>query len=159
MLFAAIVTSSSDDKLRKAKDLGATHVINYKDRPDWDAEVLKITNRKGADIIVEIGGLGTMEQSLRAVAEGGNISAIGIVTGSTESKTQMTVGLQLIGRNSSIKGINIGPKDRMEEMLGLYLKRQIRPVVGRTFEFEDVKAAVRSMKDGDHFGKVVIKLD
>lgn len=106
-----------------------------------------------------------MDQSLRAVSEGGNISAVGILTAgsnsdSSETKSQTSsVGLQLIGRNAAIKGINIGPKDRTEEMLAFYADHRLHPQVGKTFAFEDAAAALESLKSGDHFGKVVIAVD
>ena len=99
-----------------------------------------------------------MDQSLRAVAEGGNISAVGVLTGVTDEKNRMAVSLSLINRNATLKGINIGPRDRIEEMLSLYASEQIHPVIGRTFEFDETKAALNYIKDGSHFGKVVIKV-
>ncbi|KAI9899841.1 hypothetical protein N3K66_004103 [Trichothecium roseum] len=161
-----IVTSSSDAKLQRAKELGADHAVNYSTTPEWADEVLRLTDGKGADIIVETGGPGTMEQSLRAVSEGGNISAVGILTAGSSSDDSETnksqtssVGLQLIGRNAAIKGINIGPKDRTEEMLAFYADHRLHPQVGKTFAFEDAAAALESLKSGDHFGKVVIAIN
>ncbi|KAJ6445078.1 heavy metal tolerance protein precursor [Purpureocillium lavendulum] len=146
----SIITSSSDEKLARAKDLGAAHTINYRTTPDWASEVLRLTDGKGADVIVETGGPGTMEQSLRAVAEGGNISAVGILTGSSSGgggDSQTAVGLQLINRNATLKGINIGPRDRMEEMLRLYESKAVRPVVGETFGFESAREAMKFMRN------------
>ena len=107
-----------------------------------------------------------MDQSLRAVSEGGNISAVGILTAGSNSDSSETnksqtssVGLQLISRNAAIKGINIGPKDRTEEMLAFYTDHRLHPQVGKTFAFEDAAAALESLKSGDHFGKVVIAVD
>lgn len=158
MKLQAILTSSSAEKLQKAQELGATHTINYKTTPNWADEVLKMTDGRGVDIIVETGGPGTMEQSLKAVAEGGNISAVGILSGSTETKSQTAIGLQLINRNITMKGINIGPKDRIEEMLHLYTEKHIFPVVDQIYDFDKVKEALELMEDGRHFGKMVIKV-
>ena len=155
---AGIITSSSDAKLQRAKALGAQHLINYKSTPDWANEVLKITGGRGADVVVETGGPGTMDQSLRAVAEGGTISAVGVLTGITDDKSKMTANLSLINRNAALKGINIGPRDRTEEMLSLYASKEIRPVVDRTFSFVEAKEALNYVKEGSHFGKVVIKV-
>ena len=158
MQCVAIVTSSSDAKLQRLRDLGARHLINYKKTPDWADEVLKITGGLGADVIVESGGPGTMDQSLKAVAEGGTISAIGVLTGITDDKPRMAMSLSLINRNAAIKGINIGPRDRTEEMISLYTSTEIHPVIDRTFGLQDAKAALKYVRDGSHFGKVVIKI-
>ncbi|GAW20703.1 hypothetical protein ANO14919_102120 [Xylariales sp. No.14919] len=155
-----IVTSSSDAKLQKAKDLGADYIINYSKIPDWDAEVLRLTKGQGADIILETGGPGTMDRSLSCVACGGTISAIGILTGSTEAgKSQLSTGMRLIQRNATLKGINVGPKDRAEEMVAFYETAQIRPIVDRVFEFSDALEALRYVRSGSHIGKVVIKVN
>lgn len=154
----AIITSSSDAKLQRAKDLGATHGINYKTTPDWAAQVLQLTQGQGADLVIETGGPATLSQSIRAVAEGGVISAVGILTGASGDAAQMAVSLELITRNAALKGINIGPKDRVEEMVALYEEREIRPVIDQVFGFGEVKEAMKYVKDGSHFGKVVIKV-
>jgi NADPH:quinone reductase-like Zn-dependent oxidoreductase len=155
----AIVTSSSDEKLLKAQELGATHTVNYNTTPEWADEVLNLTQGKGADIIVETGGPETMPQSVRAVAEGGVISAVGVLTGMTEEKPQLAIGLSLINRNAVLKGINIGPRDRVEEMMRLYQQEDIHPIINRCFKFDGAKDALTYMKDGFHFGKVVIKVN
>ncbi|KAI0535841.1 putative alcohol dehydrogenase [Xylaria digitata] len=153
-----IITSSSDEKLAKAKDLGANYTINYTKSPDWDAEVLRLTKGQGADIILETGGPGTMDRSLNCVAYGGTISAIGILTGSTEDgKSQLSTGMRLIQRNATLKGINVGPKDRAEEMIAFYETARIRPIIDRVFEFSDALEALRYVRSGSHIGKVVIK--
>ncbi|CAG9944525.1 unnamed protein product [Clonostachys rosea f. rosea IK726] len=154
-----IVTSSSDEKLLKAQELGATHTVNYNTTPEWADEVLNLTQGKGADIIVETGGPETMPQSVRAVAEGGVISAVGVLTGMTEEKPQLAIGLSLINRNAVLKGINIGPRDRVEEMMRLYQQEDIHPIINRCFKFDGAKDALTYMKDGFHFGKVVIKVN
>ncbi|KAF4959117.1 hypothetical protein FSARC_10830 [Fusarium sarcochroum] len=154
-----IITSSSDDKLQRARELGANHTLNYRTHPNWADEVLRLTNGKGVDIVVETGGPVTMQQSLKAVAEGGTIAAVGVLTGMTESEGQIATGLSLINRNATLKGINIGPKDRAEEMLDMYRARQIHPEIDRTFGFDQAKEALRYVRDGKHFGKVVIRVD
>lgn len=154
----AIITSSSDAKLQQAHELGADHVINYRRTPDWATEVLRLTNGRGADIIVKTGGPATMDQSLRAVAEGGTISAIGVLTGVIDDKPGTAIGLSLISRNAAIKGINVGPRDRTEEMLRQYASERVRPVIDRAFDFTDAKAAFNYMKEGSHFGKIVVKV-
>ncbi|KAI0966809.1 putative alcohol dehydrogenase [Xylaria arbuscula] len=155
-----IITSSSDAKLQRAKELGADHTINYSKFPDWDAEVLRLTDGQGADIILETGGPGTMDRSLNCVAYGGTVNAIGVLTGSMEQgKSQLSTGLRLIQRNATLKGINVGPKDRAEEMIALYERAQIHPVVDRVFEFSDALDALRYVQGESHIGKVVIKVN
>ncbi|KAJ4256213.1 hypothetical protein NW762_009291 [Fusarium torreyae] len=149
----------TNDKLQRAQELGANHTLNYQTHPNWADEVLKLTNGKGVDIVVETGGPITMQQSLKAVAEGGIISAVGVLTGLTENAGQIATGLGLINRNATLKGINIGPKDRAEEMLDMYRARQIHPEIDRTFGFDEAKEALRYVRDGKHFGKVVIQVD
>lgn len=144
--------------MQEAKKLGADHLVNYSKTPEWAEEVLKITGGRGADIVVEVGGPDTMEQSVKAVAAGGTISAVGILSGSSTSQVQAALGLSLMGRNAALKGINIGPKDRMEEMMAVYVANQIHPVVGRLFDFEEARTAVEYLKSASHFGKVVIKV-
>ncbi|KAI0514647.1 putative alcohol dehydrogenase [Xylaria bambusicola] len=156
-----IVTSSSNSKLEKARALGANYVINYKTNPNWDNEVLRLTNGRGADVIVETGGPGTMNKSLCCVAHGGTVSAVGILTGLMEEggENQIAVGMRLIQRNASLKGINIGPRDRVEEMMRLvYEENSVRPIVDRIFGFADVKAALEHLQMGSHLGKVVIRV-
>ncbi|KAI1360898.1 putative alcohol dehydrogenase [Xylaria arbuscula] len=157
-----IVTSSSDSKLEKAKKLGADYIINYKTTPDWDKEVLRLTDGRGADVVVETGGPGTMDKSLSCVAHGGTVSAVGILTGLMEEESgnaQVAVGMRLIQRNASLKGINIGPRDRVEEMVRLvYEGSSVRPVVDHVFGFAEVKGALEHLQRGSHFGKVVIRV-
>ncbi|KAF4472171.1 alcohol dehydrogenase [Fusarium albosuccineum] len=156
---AAVITSSSEDKLQRARQLGAQHTINYQTTPSWADEALRLTNGKGVDVIVETGGPATMQQSLKAVAEGGSISAVGVLTGLTEITGQTPIGLSLINRNATLRGINIGPKDRVEEMLDEYCKKRIHPVIDRQFGFDQVKEAFDYVRGGKHFGKVVINVD
>ncbi|KAJ2994668.1 hypothetical protein NUW58_g1492 [Xylaria curta] len=116
-------------------------------------------------VIVETGGPGTMDKSLSCVAHGGIISAVGILTGLMEEgalagKPQVAVGMRLIQRNASLKGINIGPRDRVKEMVKLvYEDSSVRPVVDSVFGFTDVKAALEHLQMGSHFGKVVIRVN
>ncbi|KIW08678.1 uncharacterized protein PV09_00629 [Verruconis gallopava] len=156
----AIVTSSSDAKLQRAKELGADHLINYKTTPDWDKEVLRITDGKGASIILEAGGALTLPKSFECVAFGGMIAAIGYLGGKEEPKgSRMNVNVLALKRNVTIKGILNGPKDRFEEMLKLYEEKKIVPVVDSVYPFSRSKEALQYLESGSHFGKVVITLD
>ncbi|KAH9894711.1 oxidoreductase [Xylariomycetidae sp. FL2044] len=155
----AIVTSSSDTKLERARQLGADFTINYKTTPEWQEKVLEFTDGKGADVILECGGAQTLAKSFDCVAFGGIISSIGYLSGKEDAPgTRMNVNVLALKRNVTLKGILNGPKDRFEEMLGLYEEKKIRPVVEKTFEFEEAKDALRYLFSGGHFGKVVVKV-
>lgn len=151
--------SSSDAKLERAKALGADHVINYRTTPNWDEEVMKITNDEGADIILECGGAKTLSKSFNAIAFGGTIVAIGYVSGKQDEAGDRTnINLLALSRNVTLKGVLNGPKDRFEEMVGYYEKHGIKPVVDKVVGFEEAKEALKYLSSGSHFGKVVIKV-
>ncbi|KAI1177306.1 oxidoreductase [Nemania sp. FL0916] len=154
-----IITSSSDAKLERAKELGADYTINYKSTPNWDDVVLKLTQGLGVDVVLEIGGTETLSKSFRCVAFGGLISAIGYLSGKENvTDERFNVNVLALTRNVTFKGIINGPKDRFEEVLRLYEKEEIRPVIDRTFEFEKADEALRYLFSGAHFGKVVVKV-
>lgn len=157
----AIITSSSDEKLERARQLGADYTINYKATPDWATEVLRITANKGADVIFETGGATTMAQSIQCVAAGGNISLIGVLSGTADDGQQSQAnGLNLIRKNATIKGINVGPRDRTEEMIReVYQPHKLHAVVDRVFAFDEAREALNYLYSGSHFGKVVIQVD
>jgi len=154
-----IVTSSSDEKLERAKKLGAKETINYRNTSDWDAEVLKRTNDRGADVIIEVGGAQTLRKSFECVRWGGLIACIGYVSGKEDEKGDRTnTNLLCLKRNVTLKGIMNGPRDEFERMLKFYDEKKIRPVVDREFKFEEAKEALQYLFSGGHFGKVVIKV-
>jgi len=148
-----IATSSSDEKLERVKQLGASDGINYKSVPDWDKRVLEITGRKGVDHVVEVGGAGTLPKSLRAARMGGHISLIGVLTGAGEANT-----LPAVMKNIRIQGIYVGSREMFEAMNSAITLNQLHPVIDRVFSFEESKEAFRYMESGAHFGKVVIRL-
>ncbi|OKL61838.1 hypothetical protein UA08_02298 [Talaromyces atroroseus] len=156
-----IITSSSDAKLERARQLGADYTINYKTITDWATEALRITAGKGADIIFETGGPATMAQSIQCVAAGGNICAIGVLSGVTDDVQQgQANGLNLIRKNAAIKGINVGPRDRMEEMIReVYQPQQLHAVIDRVFAFDEAREALQYLYSGSHFGKVIIQVE
>lgn len=155
-----IVTSSSDKKLARARELGADHTINYRTNPEWHEKVLEITGGEGADIIFEVGGAKTLRKSFKCIAFGGVINSIGYVTGKQDDpKDDLTnINVLALSRNVTLKGIINGPRDRFEEMIEFYSKHQIRPLVDRVFEFGQVKEALKYLYDGSHFGKVVVRV-
>ncbi|KAK9437431.1 Alcohol dehydrogenase superfamily, zinc-type [Metarhizium brunneum] len=164
--YRTIVTSSSDDKLRRAADeLGADHTVNYKTYWEWQAPVMEATGGRGADVIFETGGARTLRKSFESVAFGGVINCIGYLSGKEDEDRPGGDGLQRLNvnvlalrRNVTLRGIINGGKDRFEEMLGFYEDKKIRPVVGRVFAFADAKEAMAYLASGKHFGKVVIKV-
>lgn len=154
-----IITSSSDEKLKRAKALGADHLINYRTTPDWDAEVLRLTDDVGVDNIFENGGAMTTSRSFNCIRFGGLINAIGYVSGKFDPPDQrLNINVSALSRNMTIKGLINGPRDRFVEMLDFCAKHEIRPVVDRVFAFDQAREALQYLWDGSHFGKVVIKV-
>jgi len=148
-----IATSSSDEKLERVKQLGASDGINYKSAPDWDKKVWELTKKVGVDHVVEVGGAGTLAKSLRAVRMGGHISLIGVLSGAGEANP-----LPAVMKNIRIQGIYVGSRDMFEAMNIAISLHQLHPVIDRVFPFEEAKEAFLYMESGAHFGKVVIRL-
>ncbi|KUJ62854.1 NADPH:quinone oxidoreductase [Flavobacteriaceae bacterium CRH] len=148
-----ILLSGSDDKLERAKKMGVNHLINYKNVPNWENEVMQITNGIGAKHIVEVVGSDHINKSIEAVALDGTISVIGIMDG---LKGNINTA-QLMSKQIKLQGINVGSKEmfsRMNEMLHI---KQIHPIIDTTFLFEDTIEALKKLESGSHFGKIVIK--
>jgi len=154
-----IITSSSDGKLARARELGADYTINYKRNPDWEERVMEITDGEGADIIFETGGAQTLRKSFACVAFGGLINSIGYLSGKEDEKGGgVNMNVLALSRNVTLKGIINGPRERFEEMTKFYESHQIRPVVDKVFKFEEGKEALKYLYSGSHFGKVVIRV-
>ena len=149
-----IVTSSSDEKLERAKRLGADHFINYKSTPDWAKEVRKLTGNRGADHIIEVGGAGTFEQSLRAVRLGGKIAVIGILGGFVKDLNVAAI----FSANVFIHGITVGSREQFESMTRAIEATGIEPVIDKRFPLAEMRDAFECMKAGAHFGKIVVTL-
>ena len=149
-----IVTSSSDEKLARAKALGADHFINYKSTPDWAKDVRKFTGGLGADHIIEVGGAGTFEQSLRAIKLGGNIAVIGILGGFVKDLNVASIFVS----NSHIHGVTVGSREQFESMTRAIEATGIRPVIDKRFPLAESRAAFECMKSGAHFGKIVMTM-
>ncbi|HWP91224.1 MAG TPA: NAD(P)-dependent alcohol dehydrogenase [Thermodesulfobacteriota bacterium] len=148
-----IATSSSDEKLERVKQMGASDGINYKSVPDWEKRVWELTSKVGVDHVVEVGGAGTLAKSLRAVRIGGHISLIGVLSGAGEANP-----LPAVMKNVRIQGIYVGSRDMFEAMNSAISLHQLHPVIDRVFPFEGAKEAFSYMESGAHFGKVVIRL-
>ena len=151
--YRALITSSSDEKLSRAKALGADHLVNYKTTADWSIPVREATKGVGADFIMEVGGAGTIQQSLRAIRIGGHIAIIGVVAGAGEG---VNPGV-LIGNSARLQGLSVGSREMFEAMCRAIELHAIRPVVDKVFGFEEAKAAFEAMRNGEHFGKIVLQ--
>lgn len=152
-----IVTSSSDAKLEMAKKLGADHGINYKANPDWGKAARAMTNGAGLDHIVELGGAGTLMQSIRAIRPGGVISMIGVLSGPSNDLHIPLVVMQQI----RLQGVTVGSKEGLDAMLRAMAVAKTKPVIDSHFEFSEtgVRDAYRHMGKGAAFGKIVIELE
>lgn len=150
-----IATSSSDAKLEKARELGAHDLINYKTTAKWGAEVQKLTGGKGADIVVEVGGVGTMTESLKAIGIGGFIGVIGVLSGGAGG--EMPTGL-IMGKSARINGISVGNRDWFEDMCEGIEVAGLRPVIGESFAFEQARDAFATMIGQTAVGKIVIEM-
>ncbi len=148
-----IMTSSSDAKLERGRALGADHLINYRRTPDWDAEVMRITAGRGVDCVVEVGGLGTLAKSMSAVAHGGRIEFIGVLTQGTDMNPW-----PLLRKTATLHGIYVGSRAMFEAMNRALAANRILPVVDRVFPFAQAAEAYRHLASGEHFGKVVIEV-
>ncbi|VDB90013.1 unnamed protein product [Peniophora sp. CBMAI 1063] len=149
-----IITSSSDEKLKFATKMGATHTINYKRTPDWDAEVQRLTNGIGAHHIIDNVGINEIEKCFNSVAAGGVIDSIGFLGG--PPKATPNVPLLALFRQASLRGIGVGSKQLFEELLQFSEFHQIHPHIDRVFPFEKAVEALQYLESAQHFGKVVI---
>ena len=149
----AIITSSSDSKLERARKLGAVAAINYKSQSEWAPLVRAATGGAGVHHVLEVGGAGTLKQSLDSLAPGGHIAIIGGLAGFGGEISAVA----LIGRSASVSGIFVGSRRQFEDMNAFITRHAIKPVIDRQFEFRDAEAAFAYMDSGSHFGKIVIQ--
>ena len=148
-----IATTSTAEKAERLKALEASEVINYTETPDWDAKARGLTDGRGVDCVVEVGGPGTIAMSLKALAVGGHISLIGA------SLSPSGTGLDpllLTGRGITLGSISVGSRTDFETMNRAIAMHRLRPVIDRTFPFAEAKEAYRHFDGRGHFGKVVI---
>jgi NADPH:quinone reductase-like Zn-dependent oxidoreductase len=149
-----IVTSSSDEKLDRARKLGASDTVNYKRTPDWPAEVMKLTDGRGADHVIEVGGAGTLSKSFQSLAFGGKVALIGVLAGPQGD----TSPHPLMMKGASMHGIFVGSRALFEAMKTAIAVNRIKPVVDKVFPFNDALEAYKLLAAGGHFGKIVIKI-
>lgn len=148
----AICTSSSEEKIEKLKAMGADAVINYRRTPEWQDEVLKLTDGRGVDHTVEVGGAGTLERSVAATRIAGSIGLIGVLTGGQINP------VMIMRKSIRLQGIYVGSRRVFEEMNRALEQHGTHPVIDRRFAFEDGRQAYHAMKAAGHFGKLVIDL-
>lgn len=150
-----IITSSSDEKLARARSLGADATINYRTKPEWQDEVLKLTNGAGVDLTVEAGGSGTLGRSVAATRMGGTVSVIGGLTGFGEAAISP---LAIIVRLTRLNGIWVGSRVMLDDLVRFMESAEIHPVVDREFSFDEAPLAYEHLMAGRHFGKLVIRV-
>jgi NADPH:quinone reductase-like Zn-dependent oxidoreductase len=149
-----IITSSSDAKLEKTRALGADHTINYKTTPDWEKTVVELTG-EGVDRVIETGGAGTLDQSMRAVRGGGTLAVLGALTG---VQAPVTTALILMKR-LNIHGIYVDSRSAFQDMIAFIEMTGLQPVISDRFPFSELPAAFHHLEAGRHFGKVVVEMD
>ncbi len=150
-----IVTSSSDEKLVRAKALGAHDGINYKANPEWGVAARKLTDNVGVDHVVEVGGAGTFDQSVRATRPGGTISLIGVLAGGATQVNLVPVLMQ----NIRVQGVLVGTGEMLGDLLAaMATSPTVKPVIDKVFPFEEARAAFGHLEGGKHFGKIVIRI-
>ena len=147
------IVSSSDEKLEKAKELGADYVVNYKTTPKWGAEINSLT-KGGVNAVVETAGAGTIGQSLDALALGGHIASIGAFTG---AEANVSLGIVMF-KNANIHGMTVGNRADYEAMMACVEEHKIKPVIHESYGFENAVDALNALPKGDHFGKITIKI-
>jgi NADPH:quinone reductase-like Zn-dependent oxidoreductase len=150
-----ILTSSSDEKLARAKGLGAHDTINYRAHPDWEKRVLELTGGRGVDHVVEVGGAGTLEKSCVAARYGGNVWLIGVLTGFAATVNPMMV----LQKSLRVQGIYVGNAEMFGAMNAAFAANRLEPVIDASFAFKDAPDAFRAMQAAGHFGKLVIRVD
>jgi NADPH:quinone reductase-like Zn-dependent oxidoreductase len=147
-----IVLSSSDEKLEKARALGAADLINYKKTPAWEEEVLRLTGGRGVDHVIEVVGGENLNRSLKAVRVSGTISFIGALAGASA----VVNTLQIAAKNASIHGIDTGSREMFDQMNRFIASHQLRPVMDKSFAFSDFPQALTYLASGQQFGKVTV---
>ncbi len=147
------ITSSSSEKLERARDLGADHVLNYRDKPEWGRAVADWTGGRGVDHVVEVGGPGTLAQSIAAVRVGGHISLIGVLTGSAGDVPTAA----LMAKQARLQGLIVGSRREQQDFVRALDASGVRPVVDRRFPLETLADAFRFEMGATHFGKIGIE--
>jgi len=148
-----IVISSSDEKLARVKQMDATHTLNYRTTPDWEKAVWELTDKKGVEIVLEVGGAGTLEKSMKAVKYGGVISLIGVLSGLDGTINP----LHILGKSLRVFGIYVGSQAMQFRFHDALTTQGLTPIVDRVFDFDAAADAYTYQQSGKHFGNVVVK--
>jgi NADPH:quinone reductase-like Zn-dependent oxidoreductase len=146
-----IATTSSEEKAKRLRALGADEVVNYKTTPDWETAARKLTAGRGVDHVIEVGGAGTLAQSLQAARVGGRVSLIGVLTGAAEINP-----MPILGRCLAVQGVYVGSRETFEAMNRAITQHRLQPTVDRVFPFAAARDAYRYFDSRAHMGKVVI---
>ncbi|MGB0658456.1 MAG: zinc-dependent alcohol dehydrogenase family protein, partial [Gammaproteobacteria bacterium] len=154
MQASVIITSSSNEKLQRAKELGADHTINYKENPEWGSDAFALSNG-GVDLVIEIGGESTFPQTMNALKIGGHISVIGALGG---INVQLNL-MQMVFKNAHMHGITVGSREDHSELNQFFEEHEIHPIIGKTVGFDDAIKEIYGMPSGSHFGKIVIDIN
>ncbi|MBX7457565.1 NAD(P)-dependent alcohol dehydrogenase [Qipengyuania sp. 1NDH17] len=149
-----IATSSSDEKLERVRALGADHLINYKKVEAWGPKALEITGGRGVDCVVEIGGAGTLDQSMLATRVGGHVALIGVLAGFA-GPVQTAL---LFSKNLTVQGLTVGSRKMQQDMIAAIAANGIRPEISDTFALENLADAFRHQESGGHFGKIAVEI-
>jgi NADPH:quinone reductase-like Zn-dependent oxidoreductase len=149
-----IVTSSSDEKLRRARELGASDGINYRTTPAWSASVLELTANHGADVVVDVGGKSTLEESVKSLAFWGQISIVGGLTG----YDGQLPAARLLGKSARAQGIFVGSRADFGRMNAFIVKHRLHPAIERVVPLEQYADALKQMESGNFVGKIVLRL-
>jgi NADPH:quinone reductase-like Zn-dependent oxidoreductase len=149
-----IITSSHDEKLERAKELGADEVINYKRHPDWEKQVLELTGGLGADKVVDLAGVGTLPHSYQAVGPGGEVLVIGVLTRPEGDLSPYP----LMMKGATLRGIFVGGREHFEGLMKAVAVNRLAPIIDKTFDFDSAPRAFEYLKSAQHFGKVVISI-
>lgn len=147
-----IITSSSDEKLQRARELGADHGINYRENPSWYKTVMELTNGEGADLTLETSGAKSFEQSTRATKANGTVAFLGSIEG---LKSEIDLRFVMMKR-LTVHGIFVGSRNDIADFNNFLSTHPLKPVIDRTFPLEELPDAMKHMKSGSHMGKVVV---
>jgi NADPH:quinone reductase-like Zn-dependent oxidoreductase len=156
--YRTIITSSSDEKLARAKALGATELVNYRTTPEWHRPVQETTGGRGAEFIMEVGGAGTLEQSLKSICMGGHIAIVGILSDAGAPPPTLS-SAAMVGSSAKVQGLSVGSREMFEAMCRAMTLHQIRPVIDRVMPWVEAPRAIDEMANGGHFGKIVLAFD
>ncbi len=148
-----LATSSSDEKLERVRALGADHTINYRHHSDWGVRVREWTDGSGVDHVVEVGGPGTLAQSITAVAIGGHIALIGVLTG----RAGEIPTAHLMAKQARLQGLIVGSRKHQTDFIRALDVTGIKPVVDRSFGLDEIADAFRYEAGGHHFGKICLE--